>query len=113
MSKQTPLQIIKQQHTSKAGLVDHLAGKLERPEGESAEDFKARLLRVSNQKLIRLEATFKRYEGAFSSKAALVDAVIAAKSPRQAKDADYKAKLTTWPITKLMDMYESARRKSA
>ncbi len=108
--KKSPLQIIKQKHDTKTALVDALVAKLERAEGESDEDFKARLLRVSNKKLLRLDATFTRFKAAFADKDALVNAVIEAKSPRQKNDATYRAKLGTWPVTKLMDAYESAKK---
>ena len=40
---------------SKGKLVDRLLGQVERREGESKDDLKKRLMKVSNQKLLRLQ----------------------------------------------------------
>ena len=52
----TPLQTVKEKFGSKEQLVSQLVSKLEALEGESKDDFKARLLTVSNRKLLRLYA---------------------------------------------------------
>jgi hypothetical protein len=52
----TPLQTVKEKFGSKEQLVSQLVSKLEAQEGESKDEFKARLLTVSNRKLLRLHA---------------------------------------------------------
>ena len=52
----TPLQTVKEKFGSKEQLVSQLVAKLQPLEGESKDEFKARLLTVSNRKLLRLQA---------------------------------------------------------
>ena len=54
MSKQSPLQIVKEKHGSKDKLVDTVVGLLEAQEDESKEEFTVRLKRVPNAKLLHL-----------------------------------------------------------
>ena len=50
----TPLQTVKEKFGSKEQLVSQLVSKLQPLEGESKDEMKARLLTVSNRKLLRL-----------------------------------------------------------
>ena len=52
----TPLQTVKEQFGSKEQLVSQLVSKLKPTEGESKDEFKTRLMKVSNRKLLRLLA---------------------------------------------------------
>ena len=52
--RKTPLQIVKEQHGSKADLIKKLAGLIESEDGESDDDHKRRLRNVSNAKLLHL-----------------------------------------------------------
>lgn len=54
MAKITPMQAVKQRFGSKEKLVSQLVSSLQPFEGESADEFKERLLTVSNRKLLRL-----------------------------------------------------------
>ncbi|MGB1275001.1 MAG: hypothetical protein ACPG77_04560, partial [Nannocystaceae bacterium] len=56
MSKTTPFQNVKKLYGSKQALVDKVAGLLSPDEGESKEDFAARLRTVANAKLLHLVA---------------------------------------------------------
>ncbi len=106
MAKATPLQQVKDQFGSKEKLVDALAGKLEAFDGEDTDAMKARLLRVSNKKLLRLLATTKRVD-AIGGKEKLVEAIIQAKNPKQAADKDFRNKLSSYRITRLVDLHDS------
>ena len=56
----TPLQSVKEQYGSKEKLVSQLISKLTPFDGESKEEFRTRLMFVSNRKLLKLA---KRVEG--------------------------------------------------
>jgi hypothetical protein len=106
MAKATPLQQVKDQFGNKEKLVDALAGKLEARDGEGADDLKARLLRVSNKKLLRLLSASNRVTE-LGGKDKLVDTIITLKNPKQAKDADFRSKLAGYRITRLLDLHDS------
>ncbi len=111
MAKQSPLQIVKEKFGSKEKLVEALVNTLEKNDGESAEDFQARLLSVSNKKLLRLHATQERVSSEFGNKETLVDKIVALKFDKP--NADYKAKLMKYRVTRLLDLHTSFARKKA
>jgi hypothetical protein len=59
------------------------------------------LARVSNKKLLRLQAIFTKAKERFSSRAQIVDAIVAAEG--RAKDNDYKKHFADWSVPRLMD----------
>jgi hypothetical protein len=56
---------------------------------------------ISNKKLLRLHAIFTKAASRFSSRAQIVDAIVAAEG--RSKDADYKKHFAEWPVPRLMD----------
>ncbi|MEO1272249.1 MAG: hypothetical protein AAFX99_29485 [Myxococcota bacterium] len=112
MSKPSPLQRVKGSYESKENLVNQLVEKLERFEDESSDAFKARLMRVSNKKLLRLMEIQQRLESEFGSKETLVDRIIQFKNPKQATDQPFKDKLMSYRVTRLLDMHDSLKRKN-
>lgn len=56
---------------------------------------------ISNKKLLRLHAIFTKAASRFSSRAQIVDAIVAAEG--RGKDADYKKHFAEWPVPRLMD----------
>ncbi len=108
--KKTPLQKVKDQFGSKDKLVDELVGILEPDEGESKDEFAARLKLVANAKLLHLhELGAKVTElGGRESLATKV-----AELQGQAKDEDYVEKLKTFSMGRLLDMYQSESRRQA
>jgi hypothetical protein len=56
---------------------------------------------VSNGKLLRLLAVFTKASARFSSRAQIIDAIVAAEG--RAKDNDYKSHFAAWPVPRLMD----------
>ena len=110
MAKQSPLQIVKARFESKAKLASQLAGMLESGEDESAEAFEARLAGISNKKLLRLHAAATRLKNDFGGKEALVDAIVNLKFGKA--NADYKAKLMTHNLTRLLDLHGSLKKKA-
>lgn len=72
----TPLHTVKDKFGSKEALVDKLLPLLDRGEDESDEEFKERLLRVSNRKLLRLLDRVDTVRERFGSRDKLVDSII-------------------------------------
>ncbi|MBI3074573.1 MAG: hypothetical protein HYY84_20865 [Deltaproteobacteria bacterium] len=112
MAKKTPVQIVRERFGSKEKLVGELVGTLERPEGESDEDFKARLLRVTNAQLLRLHAVETRVREQFGSKEKLADAVYAQRRKGKA-DKDFRARLSGLRNAQLLDKFLAAAGKVA
>lgn len=72
----SPLHTVKKDFGSKDALVDKLVPLLDRDADESEEEFKDRLMRVSNRKLLRLWAREQDVRGRFGSREALVDKIV-------------------------------------
>ena len=66
---------------------------------------------VSNAKLLRLHATFSAVKEQFGTRAKLIDAVL--ELEKRTKDAGYKKRLEAYPVPRLFDQYQSAKRASA
>ncbi len=109
----TPLQRVKKQFGSKEALVDQLVDQLERKDGENGDDFRMRLLSVSNKKLLRLHAINSRVVEEFRGKEGLVDRIVALKFTHGKGDADYKTKLMSYQITRLLDVHDSLQKRTA
>ena len=112
MSKPTPLQRVKSTYGSKESLVDQLVDRLERFDDEGTDAFRARLMQVSNKKLLRLMDVQTRLESEFGNKETLVDRIIQFKNPKQANDQPFKTKLMGYRITRLLDLHDSLKRKA-
>jgi hypothetical protein len=100
MAKQTPLAIVKEKYGSKDKLVDTVAGLLEPQEGESKEEFTARLKRVANAKLLHLVQVGEAAKAA-GGRDKLVSAVAELKG--KAKDKDFVASLSGQSLSALLD----------
>lgn len=72
----TPLHTVKDKFGSKEALVDALMPLLERNDDESDTEFKDRLMRVSNRKLLRLHERADTLRDGFGSRDKLVDAIL-------------------------------------
>jgi hypothetical protein len=102
---ETPLQAVKRLYGTKDKLVDGLVDTLRAAEEEAAE-YKDRLLKVSNQKLLRLAGVAKEVRERYGSKDKLAEAV--ASGVGKAKDSDYLAKIKTFSAARLLDMMSAA-----
>ncbi len=105
MAKQSPLQQVKANFGSKKDLATKLASVLEPDEGESKEDFAARLLHVSNAKLIHLQALADKV-AKYGGKADIIDAIATAEG--KSKDTDYRKSLESRTLGWLVDRKEHA-----
>ena len=107
-AKKTPLQQVNEDHGGKGKLVDAIVGLVESGE-ETAEELKARLLKASNQKLLRLQAVATTIKDKYGSPAKLADAV--ADKLGRAKDSDFVARLGRYSPARLLDMVRSLNKE--
>ncbi|GAB4533004.1 MAG: hypothetical protein Tsb0020_49010 [Haliangiales bacterium] len=100
--KETPLATVKRIHGSKDALIDALAADLAKQSDDSKDEIRQRLFGASNKKLLRLHDALARCRDKYGSKEGLVEAVSKAKG--HGNDQDYANKLSTLPVTRLLDM---------
>lgn len=104
-----PLARLKAAYGSKESLV----GKLVEPlagKDEDTDALKDRLLKASNQQLLRLAKVVETVTKKYGSRDKLVAAV--GKAFGKAKDADYLAKLESFSLPKLFELVSSAERRA-
>lgn len=110
MAKETPLQAMKRLYQSKEKLIDKVVD-VAREADEEKDAVVERLSTVSNKKLLRLAEVGKvvkdRYGG---SKDKLVAAV--SQAVGKAKDKDYVARLSSYSAARLLDLVQSAERRT-
>lgn len=111
MAKKTPVQLVKDQFGSKAELAGRLAAVLVRSEGESSDEFVARLSKASNTQLLRLWAAEERLKSEFGDRGALVAAVVKFKFPFKG-NAGFQAKLETYTTARLLHMHDVLKKAS-
>src|SRR5687767_428707 len=102
--KKTPLMQVNDEHGGKTKLVDKILGSMERGE-EDEGSLKARLLKASNKKLLRLLAVSSAIREKYGSVEKLAEAV--GGKLNRVKDSDYMAKLGNYAPARLLDMARS------
>jgi hypothetical protein len=107
-ARKTPLQQVNEDHGGKSKLVEAILGLIETGE-EAADDAKARLLKASNKKLLRLQAVATAIKDKYGSPEKLADAV--AQKLGRAKDSDFVAKLGAYTPARLLDLARSLNRE--
>jgi hypothetical protein len=107
----SPLQIIKDRFGSKEALVDKVLPLLDRNEGETDTDFRERLLRVSNNKLLRLLEQEETLRRDFGTRAALADKLTLL-STGGLMDADLNKRLAQQSTGRLLGRYSVLARKN-
>lgn len=106
----TPLALVKESHGDKAKLVAAITKLatadlwLDRVNSEKG------LGRISNAKLLRLQKALEDAKTRFGTRAKLVDAVAALE--KRSKDEGYKARLASYPLPRLIDLHDSAHKRS-
>jgi len=104
-AKLSPAQIVKRDHGSKKELAAKVIPLIEKRNGETEEEFKARIETLSNKKLLKLFRIGKEVSEKFQTKDALVEAVYKKVHPDNGKiDKDFMNKLKTFSLGKLLDM---------
>ena len=106
--KQSPLARVKEEFGGKDKLVDKIVGVLDSGD-ESKDELRKRLLGVANSKLIRLFSTATKTKQAGGH-----DKLVAttAEKLNRAKDKDYVTKLGDLSNGRLLDMLQSAERRT-
>ena len=98
----TPLHTVKSDFGSKEALVEKLLPLLDRNAGEGDSEFRERLLRVSNGKLLRLWSREQDLKARFGGREALIDKLVESRLGRT--DADYRQKLAGLSTGRLLSM---------
>lgn len=104
-----PLARMKALYGSKDKLVDKLAGSIA-TEGEDEGALKDRLLKASNQQLLKLAAVADAVKKTYGGRDQLVGKVVQALN--RAKDKEYVAKLSSFSLPRLYDLARSAERRA-
>ncbi|MBW2455676.1 MAG: hypothetical protein JRI68_14250 [Deltaproteobacteria bacterium] len=65
---------------------------------------------VSNSKLLKLHALFTQVKDEFGTRAKLVDAVLEAEG--RAKDTGYRGRLEGYPVARLYDLLQGAKKRA-
>jgi hypothetical protein len=99
-AKKTPLEQVNEDHGGKAKLVDSVLGMIDIGD-EDKDAARARLLKASNRKLLRLRANSTAIKEKFSTVDKLVYAV--AEKIGRVKDSDFVKRLEGWSPAKLLD----------
>jgi hypothetical protein len=104
-----PLGRVKDRHGSKEALVKTLVEPLAAAD-EDTDVVRGRLLKASNQQLLRLQRVVAQVQEKWGSRDKLIDAI--GKSMNKAKDADYLAKLATLSLPRLLDLATANARRA-
>jgi hypothetical protein len=104
--KKTPLSQVNDEFGGKEKLVDAIVDAVERGD-EEKNALKKRLLAASNSKLMRLLKTAQEVKQ-LGGRGKLVDAV--AEKQGKPKDKDYRTRLESYTIGRLLDMYRVGTR---
>ncbi len=108
---QSPLAIVKDKFGSKEKLVEAVqklatdALWLDRVNDQKG------LGRVSNAKLLRLHASLEDAKSRFGSRDKLVAAIC--ELEKRSKDEGYKSRLSSYPLPRLIDLHDSAKKRTA
>jgi len=103
-AKKTPLQQVNEDHGGKTKLVDSILGLVDIGD-EDKDEAKARLLKASNKKLLRLQANSAAIQERYGSVEKLVSTV--AEKLGRVKDADFVGRLKAFSPAKLLDLARS------
>lgn len=113
MAKASPLQQVRERFGSKEELAKQLYGKLEKVyEDETQEEFERRIRTASNAQLLRLHATVTEVTSKFGGKDGLVDAIVKLRAGDKKVDEQYRAKLTGYQLSRLLDLHRSLERRA-
>lgn len=102
----TPLQSVKKSFENRAKLVEQLANTVDKQHGDTTpEQVKARLMGLSNKKLLRLYKVEQKVREKFGDREKLIQHIVdARKKAGLTADAAYRAKLDTFTKARLLDL---------
>lgn len=108
----TPIQIVKERFSDKAGLVKAVQGLMG---GELTNDRRLNsdkgLDSVSNKKLLHLHDVLSQVKKDFGSRDKLIKAI--AETSKRAKDADFSKSLEDAPTPRLFELYRASKKRAA
>ncbi|HEY6727162.1 MAG TPA: hypothetical protein VI197_24175 [Polyangiaceae bacterium] len=108
--KKTPVQLVTERFQSKEKLVEAVTKLattelwLDRTHADKG------LARTSNAKLLRLHAVLEDAKKRFGSRDKLIAAIL--ELEKRVKDSGYKARLSQYPLPRLIDQHDAAARRS-
>ncbi len=112
MARKSPLAIVKEKFGDKDKLVEAVKAFMsddlwvKRTAEDRGKDRGVEY--VSNAKLLRLHDTFAAVKDKFGTRAKLILAVM--ELEKRSKDAGYQKRLETYPVPRLYDQYQVAKR---
>ncbi len=110
----TPLQTVKERFGSKDKLVEAvkelMSEELWLPRLSADRGGPKGLKNVSNAKLLRLHDTLGKAKEQFGSRDKLIEAVL--ELGKRAKDTGYRRRLEAYPVPRLLDLLESAKKRA-
>ncbi len=106
----TPLHTVKSEFGSKEELVGKLMPLLDRAADEGEDDFRDRLMHVSNRKLLGLWRREQTLRADHGNRETLVDTIVAARTGGRG-DQDLRRKLLGFSIGRLLDQHQTLARK--
>ena len=110
MTTKSPLALVKERFTDKAGLVKAVKELATEELWVDRLDSDKGLDSVSNQKLLRLHTLLSEVKQKFGSRAKLVDAVL--EQEKRAKDDGYKTRLSRLSTPRLFDQYKAGAKRA-
>lgn len=108
--KRAPLQEVKSRFGSKDDLIKQLAPLLQRQDGESETELRARLKRTPNGKLLHLYAVEQDLRARFTNREQLADSICKLRFAEKRVDGDYRAKLLTRSTARMLDRHRALSR---
>ena len=106
----TPIQIVKERFSDKAGLVKAVQGLMGGELSIDRLNADKGLDSVSNKKLLHLHDVLSQVKKDFGSRDKLIKAI--ADGAKKAKDADYAKSLEGIPTPRLFELYRSGQARS-
>ena len=111
----SPLATVKERFETKEKLVEAvqelISDELWLPRLSSDRGGHKALKHVSNAKLLRLHGLFSAVKEQFGTRDKLIDALL--ETMGRSKDAGYRSRLDRYPIPRLYDAYQSAKKRAA
>ena len=100
-----PLAEVKKNFESRSKLAEQLAGMVDRQDGDSDQSVKARLMGLSNQRLLRLYAAEQKVRERFGSREKLVAHLVSERNAAAlTADDSFSQKLTGYSKARLLDL---------
>ena len=107
----TPIQIVKERFSDKAGLVQAVKGLMTGELSVDRVNSDKGLDSVSNKKLLHLHDVLSQVKKDFGSRDKLIKAI--ADGAKRTKDSDYQKSLEGYSTPRLFELYRSGKKRAA